>query len=70
MSKKSVESCVASISGNIRIGVKGSLLSQCLSVMEDESVVVEMNGASYPIIFRENGKDNQQILLMPLMLQN
>lgn len=67
-SKKSVDKCVASLSGSIRIGAKSELLSMCLSVMDDESIVIEMSEPSRPIIFKEVACPNQTILLMPMLL--
>ena len=66
-SKKSVDKCCASISGSIRIGAKSELLSMCLSVMEDESIVIEMSEPSRPIIFKEVACPNQVLLLMPML---
>lgn len=68
-SKKSVDTCVASISGSIRIGAKSELLAVCLSIMEDESIIIEMSEPSKPIIFKEVACPNQTILQMPMLIQ-
>lgn len=66
--KKSVDTCTASISGNIRIGAKGDFLIKCLSATKSIGVVLEMTEPSRPIIFKTDEEPNLRILLMPMML--
>ena len=40
----------------------------CLSIMEDEAIVLEMSEPSKPIIFKEVACPNQTVLLMPMMI--
>ena len=66
--KKSVDSCMASIQGNIRIGVKGDFIVKCLSATDSIGIIMEMTDPSRPIIFRTDDNLNLRILLMPMMI--
>lgn len=68
-SKKSVEQCTASIDGSIRIGAKGDILIKCLSSLSCEGVIIEMQDATRPIIFKDYDNPNLVILQMPMMIR-
>lgn len=67
--KKSVEHCVASVSGNIRIGVKGDFIAKCLCATDSIGIVMEMTEPSRPIIFKSDDEPNLSLLLMPMMIR-
>lgn len=69
-SKCSSESVFAdSIKGNVVFGVKGSLLLQCLKVIDTEKARFGMNGGRKAIALNEiGGNDNKTVIVMPLAI--
>ena len=67
--KKSVDSCVASIQGNIRIGVKGDFIVKCLSATDSIGIIMEMTDPSRPIVFKTDDNINLKLLLMPMIIR-
>ncbi len=67
--KKTKEECVCEVNGKgIDIGVKSSALMECLSVIEDGKVKIEMDEPNKAIFFYDEVCPNKIILLMPLRI--
>lgn len=67
-SKKGNEDIVCVSNENITIGVNYEKLKNCLSAIETDDVLFEMNDATKAVLLKDDEDNNKVILLMPMML--
>jgi DNA polymerase III sliding clamp (beta) subunit (PCNA family) len=69
--KKAKEEVACTVEGaGITIGVKGSSLVDCLSAVDGDSVVMELDEVRKPINIYDPNCPNKALMVCPLVLNN